>query len=50
MQQNYVLWQAEQSFDPSELERIDFGALERIEDSDLSGLRNKESNSAAEVA
>ena len=32
MQKIYALWQAEQSFDASELERIDFESLARIED------------------
>ncbi len=35
MQKNYALWQAEQSFDASELERIDFSVLERIEDEEI---------------
>ena len=35
MQKNYALWQAEQSFDDSELERIDFSLLTRIEDEDI---------------
>ena len=35
MQKIYALWQAEQSFDASELERIDFSLLKRIEDKDI---------------
>ena len=30
-QKNYSLWQAEQSFDATKLERIDFSVLERLE-------------------
>lgn len=35
MQKNYALWQAEQSFDASELERIDFSSLAQIEEKDM---------------
>ncbi len=31
-QKNYALWQAKQSFDATELERIDFSDLKRLED------------------
>ena len=52
MQKNYALWQAEQSFDPSELERIDFSLLEQIEDDgmDLNELENEDCSLPAEVA
>ena len=49
MQKNYDLWQAEQSFDASELERIDFSLLARSdEDADETECENH--NLPAEVA
>ena len=35
MQKIYALWRAEQSFDASQLERIDFSLLTRIKDEDI---------------
>ena len=35
VQKNYALWQAEQLFDASGLERIDFSSLMRMEDEDV---------------
>ena len=52
MQKSYALWQAEQSFDASELERIDFSLLKRVEDEDISfdEVEDKERSLPAEVA
>lgn len=55
MQKSYALWQAEQSFDATELERIDFGSMTRIEDIDDEDIKADESESGksdlpAEVA
>lgn len=52
MQKIYALWQAEQSFDASELERIDFSLLTRIEDEDddFDEVKDEKSGLSAEVA
>lgn len=50
MQKNYALWQAEQSFDPSELESINFSVLTRVEEDDLSELEDEKSDLPAGVA
>lgn len=51
MQKIYALWQAEQSFDASDLERIDFSSLTRIEDEDVDlELESEKSDLPAEVA
>ncbi|MGC1305607.1 MAG: HigA family addiction module antitoxin [Phormidesmis sp.] len=44
MQKTYALWQAEQSFDASELERIDFSALAQIEDEDIAYSESDQSD------
>ncbi|MEM8504013.1 MAG: hypothetical protein AAF716_12770 [Cyanobacteria bacterium P01_D01_bin.1] len=49
MQKNYALWQAEQSFDASELERVDFSSLTRIE-CDLDETESNKDDLSAEVA
>ena len=52
MQKIYALWQAEQSFDGSELERIDFSSMARVEDEDIESDEpgSEKSDLPAEVA
>ena len=51
MQRIYALWQAEQSFNTDELERIDFSSLTRIEDDiDSDEAEREKSDLSAEVA
>ena len=50
VQKIYALWQAEQSFDTSELERIDFSSLTRIEDDELDEVDSEKRDLPAGVA
>ena len=49
MQKNYDLWQAEQSFDDSGLERIEFSLLPRVSEESLTAMDSRNKDLPAEV-